>query len=427
MDWVAQGDPEAVLPGLLSALAGGAPPPPGALKAGGDAASYGLLDGLDGLPRPDFDDWFESLRAARRRGLLVLDVSLPFEGSRGCWWGKKSHCRFCNLNDATIAPRSKSGARLASELAEQARRHHVLRFHARDNILPRDYAADLLPRLAGLDLRVFYEMKPQAGRAEVAALAAAGVREIQSGLETFSSRLLAVAGKGATATQNVAFMKWARRHDVDLRWFLLTGFPGETEADYERVLRVLPRLRHLQPVACACAASSRAARQPVVSRRAAARLAATRGLPSSEEASPSSGCIGRARTGSTTSWRWRDRLAGNARAAGRRRPARAQPGPAVPAAPAPAPPGPAARRRRAGAGRRDVTTLEGDAAWAYAACAETARSVPELAAAARLAGRALDARAGARAGRARRPRPGLGGGRALPGARLARGSRPGGT
>lgn len=247
LDWIAQGDAEAVLPPLLAAIASGAPAPDGALSRGGESDRYGLLRTLDDLPVPDFDDYFAAARAARRRGLLLLDVALPFEGSRGCWWGRQSHCRFCDLNDATIAERRKSAERLAEELAEQSRRYKAFRFRGRDNIIAREHVCGLPPLLGGLDLTIFLEMKPTLSKDEVAGLARAGVVEIQSGVETFSTRLLRKSAKGVSAAQNVAFMKWAKHSGVDLRWYMLHGFPGETTEDYQRLLRLIPRLRHFQP------------------------------------------------------------------------------------------------------------------------------------------------------------------------------------
>lgn len=247
LDLVVQGDPEAALPGALRALRDGGELPDGCAARAGDCDRYAVLDGLDELPAPDFDDYFSALEALRPRGLFVPEPTLPFEGSRGCWWGARSHCRFCNLNDATIAPRRKSAQRLAEELGAQSRRHRVFRFHGRDNNMPREYLEELVPLLRGLDLRLFFEMKPFLGPDAVEALAQAGVREVQPGLETFSTRLLRESGKGTTAAQNVAFMKWARGAGVELRWYMLRGFPGERREDYELLLRLLPRLRHLQP------------------------------------------------------------------------------------------------------------------------------------------------------------------------------------
>jgi hypothetical protein len=204
-------------------------------------------DDLDGLPIPDYDEYFD--RAAALGLLDRSTVVLPFESSRGCWWGAKHHCTFCGLNGATMRYRSKSPERVLDELATLARRYGTFRFEAVDNILDPRYLRTVLPALAaaetGYDL--FYEVKANLGRGDLRLLAQAGVGRLQPGLESLSSRVLGLMHKGVRAGQNVSLLKWARYYGIDVAWNLLWGFPGETVADYASQAAVLPHLAHLQP------------------------------------------------------------------------------------------------------------------------------------------------------------------------------------
>ena len=57
--------------------------------------------------------------------------------------------------------------------------------------------------------------------------------------------------KGTTGLRNVQLLKWCREYRIAVDWNLLYGFPGETDADYEAITAMLPRIRHLQlPGAC---------------------------------------------------------------------------------------------------------------------------------------------------------------------------------
>src|SRR5208282_4131178 len=72
-----------------------------------------ILD-LDALPYPCYDDYFAQLESARLNRRFAPNI--PFESSRGCWWGAKMHCTFCGLNGATMTYRSKSPQRALDEL-----------------------------------------------------------------------------------------------------------------------------------------------------------------------------------------------------------------------------------------------------------------------------------------------------------------------
>jgi hypothetical protein len=97
-----------------------------------------------------------------------------------------------------------------------------------DNILDMRYFSDLLPALAEDERpwEIFYEVKANLSRAQVASLRAAGVTRIQPGIESFSDRLLKLMRKGTSGLRNVQLLKWCREHDVGVDWNIIYGFPG---------------------------------------------------------------------------------------------------------------------------------------------------------------------------------------------------------
>jgi len=178
-------------------------------------------------------------------------VWLPFETSRGCWWGAKHHCTFCGLNRETMRFRSKSPERVLDELAEQARRYRSFCFEAVDNILDMTYFTKLLPVLAADETgyEIFYEVKANLSREQLKLMTEAGIKYIQPGIESLSSNVLRLMRKGTLAVQNVNLLRWAQYYGIAVEWNLLWGFPGETEQDYADQAAVIPYLRHLPPPA----------------------------------------------------------------------------------------------------------------------------------------------------------------------------------
>src|SRR5262249_54058164 len=89
----------------------------GLLRQGHDdqASVPALVSTLDDLPIPDYAEYVA--RLTKSPLAATIRPSLLIETSRGCWWGAKHHCVFCGLNGETMAFRSKSSARVLSEMA----------------------------------------------------------------------------------------------------------------------------------------------------------------------------------------------------------------------------------------------------------------------------------------------------------------------
>ncbi|MCA9708142.1 MAG: RiPP maturation radical SAM C-methyltransferase, partial [Myxococcales bacterium] len=204
---------------------------------------------MDDLPLPNYDDYF----AHWPEGEPSLMV--PFEGSRGCWWGQKHHCTFCGLNGGTIAFRTKPAARALEEVEQLHRRYGARagQLAATDNIMPVDYPRSFVPRLAALELDtpVFYEVKANLGRRELEALCDAGIVRIQPGIESLSTPVLRLMDKGVTALQNIQLLKWARQYEVDVQWNVLYALPAERPEHYEGQVELWEKLHHLPaPLVC---------------------------------------------------------------------------------------------------------------------------------------------------------------------------------
>jgi ribosomal peptide maturation radical SAM protein 1 len=256
IDVVVRGECEAVVADVVRDLLSGGPirPHPGlCFRERGEPIAIGQEGArpvaMDDVPTPDYHDYFEELREHGVGAAIRPKVFLSFETSRGCWWGEISHCTFCGLNGLTMAFRSKSPSRALDTIVTLARRHRVLDLHAVDNIIDLGYLEELLPALArsGMDLQIFYEVKSNLKKRHVRMLRDARVRGIQPGIESLSTPILRLMGKGVTAFQNLRLLKWCQQVGIRADWNLIYGFPGEPPGEYQAMERLFPALSHLPP------------------------------------------------------------------------------------------------------------------------------------------------------------------------------------
>lgn len=254
-DFAVSGEADAAFPALLAAISDDHDPSPipGVLaRRGGSVVGVPApqVHEMDALPVPDFGEFFErgdaiglTDPADRRRS------PLPFETSRGCWWGQKRHCTFCGLNGQGMEHRAKSPDRVVEEIGALTERYGSFDLRATDNIMDERYFDELLPVLIAeeSDVELFYEIKANLSRERIEQLARAGVRSIQPGIESLSSDVLRLMDKGIKAATNVNLLRWATHHGIVVSWNVLYGFPGETQQHYDMQADLAEQLIHLPP------------------------------------------------------------------------------------------------------------------------------------------------------------------------------------
>lgn len=212
-------------------------------------------------PTPNFDDFFADVRRlSEEHKVDVVPYDLPIENSRGCWWGAKSHCVFCGIRDEDLPYRARDAGKVLETMADLRRRYGIDTFRFSDYILPYQYFDTLLPELERMrrPYRLSAEMKANVTEERFALMARAGFKEVQPGIESFSSDVLRKMHKGVSAVQNVYTLLLGSRFGVRICYNLLYGFPDDDAAEYERMVAVLPRLFHLAaPVGCSPVAITR--------------------------------------------------------------------------------------------------------------------------------------------------------------------------
>jgi ribosomal peptide maturation radical SAM protein 1 len=225
-------------------------PIPGLLEPDGNldkpAKAFGQVSSMDDLPAPDFQDYFDLLKtlAPEKRFL----PHLPMEASRGCWWRKATDntdqrgCAFCNLNLQWEGYRHKSPTRVFHELGCLTAKHGILSVSFMDNLLPVQNMRPFFRRAAasGKDFKFFSEIRATTSREDLMTMWEAGVKELQVGIESLSSRVLKKLNKGVTAIQNLEIMKNCEaRNTPDLTGNIILHFPGTDEQDVQETLETL--------------------------------------------------------------------------------------------------------------------------------------------------------------------------------------------
>jgi len=243
IDYIFSGDSEVTFVRFVRGILAGSPP------------SSRLLCGepcrdMDSLPRPAYDEFYEQRRQFLPQSKVPAEqTQIPYETSRGCWWGKIHHCTFCGFNEDAIDFRQRSPGRVVEDLRALLDAYPTKRISMADAIMPYAYFRTLLPRLARerLGATIFYELKANLSLPHILALKRAGITRIQPGIESLSSSLLTLMNKGVQARQNLMLLRFARAAGVGLYWNLLWGFPYDDVKAYQENVRLLPLLHHLPP------------------------------------------------------------------------------------------------------------------------------------------------------------------------------------
>ncbi|MEK7487578.1 MAG: RiPP maturation radical SAM C-methyltransferase, partial [Planctomycetota bacterium] len=210
----------------------------------------GSIQEMDLTETPNYEDYLQQLSEYQQKNLLPKELPswLYFETSRGCWWGAKSHCTFCGLNALDMAYRRKSTKRILEDIYLFKTKYQAKHLRAVDNIMPYEFHQDVLPALSEQQpkIKIFYEVKSNLKERDLDLFVTAGVKEVQPGVESLSSNILKLVGKGVSGIQNLWLLKNCLARGIYVYWNMLAGVPGETRADYEGMLQIFPFIEHLQ-------------------------------------------------------------------------------------------------------------------------------------------------------------------------------------
>ena len=205
---------------------------------------------LSTLPTPDYHDFVEEHRFLQSNAtkLGTTDWQLPFEISRGCWWGQKNHCTFCGLNALHMKYRQKDIDRVESQLRELRSTYGERTVIFADNIAPLKITTDLAPMLGGISgFSYFFEVKTNLREEELIAFAKNRILHVQPGIERLNTSVLKSMRKGTTAAMNLLVLRRCAELGIEVLWNYLLGFPSEEPASLQPELHLLESIHNLPP------------------------------------------------------------------------------------------------------------------------------------------------------------------------------------
>lgn len=209
-----------------------------------DAIKVNKINDLNHLPCPDFSDFIREI------DLLNLDresVILPYEISRGCWWGEKKSCAMCGYFGYQKCFLLKTSEKVISDLKILKELYNVNYIRFTDLVEPpRLYLTELEP-LSELELNFFWELRPNINEEDVALLRKIGLFYSQIGFESLSTQELNYIHKGTTAVNNIYLLILFMSYKIRIDWNYLYGFSDDDEVWYTSAMEVMPRLYHLFP------------------------------------------------------------------------------------------------------------------------------------------------------------------------------------
>jgi len=205
---------------------------------------------LSKIPLPDYHDFVEEHRLLHSRKMAseIVDWQLPFEISRGCWWGEKNHCTFCGLNALHMKYRQKDIGRVESQLRELRSVYGERTVIFADNIAPVKIASDLATMLGSISgFQYFFEVKSNLREKELKAFARNRILHIQPGIERLNTSVLKSMRKGTSAAMNLLILRRCAELGIEVLWNYLLGFPDEEPNSLQSELRLLEKIHNLPP------------------------------------------------------------------------------------------------------------------------------------------------------------------------------------
>lgn len=208
------------------------------------AEKYIIVEDLNQISCPDFDDYYETIK---KIGVNVNEITLPYEISRGCWWCEGKPCIMCGFYGVRKKFIIKSPETVIRDLTYLSDRYGIQKIRFSDLVNPHYEYLQRLTALKALNIKFFWELRPDIDEKTLDKLREIGMTFAQIGLESLSTPCLLHMNKGTTGIHNVFLLILADTYKVDFVWNYLYGFPWDCREWYESVISIIPLLYHLQP------------------------------------------------------------------------------------------------------------------------------------------------------------------------------------
>jgi radical SAM superfamily enzyme YgiQ (UPF0313 family) len=188
---------------------------------------------LNAIPFPTFDEFNLELYSSKG--------SLPMLMSRGC----VNHCTFCNDRYITNSYRYRTAQNVFEEIKYHVvnKKTHSIFFMdllLNGNAVQLNALCDLLIA-SNINILWFGQAIPRKNltKALLTKMKKAGCHSLTFGVESFSNNVLKIMHKGFTKQEAIEVIKTAKDVGINVGINIITGFPGETEDDFNETIETI--------------------------------------------------------------------------------------------------------------------------------------------------------------------------------------------
>ncbi len=195
---------------------------------------------LETLPAPDFDGLPLEL-------YFSPELVLPYDPSRGCYWGKCAFCHYGLTSKGTTRYRERPINQVVDHLKQLSERWKCRYFYfSQDTYAPKTARKlSLALRAANMDIQWATDIRPEPDLTPDCCrdYKAGGALSMALGIESASKRILKRINKGVTVEQMRSAIKNLAQAGIAAEAMCFTGFPTESFSDAMATLSFIEKLQ----------------------------------------------------------------------------------------------------------------------------------------------------------------------------------------
>lgn len=166
-------------------------------------------------------------------------IVLPFQSSRGCYWGK---CSFCD-QDFGMNFNSKNVDKVIYEFKELKKKYGINHFEFIDESVSPAYLNELSNKISEekIDIKYFCDARLETAFTKniLEKAHSTGLQMIMWGLESGSEKVLELINKGIDINKRFEILRHSKEAGIWNFAFIFFGFPTETIKDAEMTVKML--------------------------------------------------------------------------------------------------------------------------------------------------------------------------------------------
>ncbi len=171
---------------------------------------------------------------------LTPEITLPFQLSKGCYWGK---CTFCDYFHGRPAYYRKTAQRVVDEICEIINKFGIKTFEFVDEAIPPKYYEEIADELIRrkVDIKYYSMVRLEKGFTKelFEKLYKSGLRMLDWGFESASERIMKMMNKGIDVSGRYQILENSAKAGIWNHLFIMFGFPTETKSELEQTIRFL--------------------------------------------------------------------------------------------------------------------------------------------------------------------------------------------